>query len=103
MQTSALWILCALLIGCATPARLVEPPPASDGDQPILVGAHGPLSPERSRAMLDALAHQAGGSDLLVRHERSVQITNAYFVPDEQPVRAIEGTASRGLDVSLAL
>jgi cardiolipin synthase len=70
MSRRALWtlILCALLAGCATPARLITPPPPSAGEKPILVGANGPLSPERSQAILDALAKEAGGSDLVVRH-----------------------------------
>lgn len=35
--------------------------------------------------------------------ERSVHITNAYFVPDAQLVRALQDAAARGVDVTLIL
>ena len=68
MRGSGLLVLCALLWGCATPARLVTPPPASAGEKPILYGAHGPLSAERSRLILAAAAKEAGSDDILTRH-----------------------------------
>ena len=70
MQRIWLWLLCAMLAGCATPARLIKPPPPSAGEKPILVGAHGPLSAERSQAILARLSQEAGGSDILLRHIR---------------------------------
>ena len=68
MQRTWLWLLCALLFGCATSARLITPPPASAGEKPILYGTHGPLSPERSHAILAALAKGADNDDILTRH-----------------------------------
>jgi cardiolipin synthase len=68
MRARTLWVLCALLGGCATPARLVAPPPDAAGEKPILYGAHGALSAERSQTILNELAKESGHSDLLVRH-----------------------------------
>ena len=68
MQRTWLWLLCASLVGCATPARLVTPPPASAGEKPILYGAHGPLSAARSQAILTSLVKDTGSDDILIRH-----------------------------------
>jgi cardiolipin synthase A/B len=68
MRAKILCLLLVLLAGCATPAKLITPPADSAGEQPILVGAHGPLSAERSQAILDELAKESGNNGLLVRH-----------------------------------
>ncbi len=68
MHLRILCLLCALLAGCATPARLVEPPLASAGEKPILYDAHGPLSAERSQVILASLAKDTGAGDILTRH-----------------------------------
>ena len=72
MQASPPWLallLCTLLLsGCATPPRLPELTEVRPAGRPILVSAAGPLSPERSQAILASLARQAGTDDILVRH-----------------------------------
>jgi len=68
MQSRMLWVLCALLAGCTTPARLVTPPSDGAGDKPLLYSARGPLSAERSQAILAALAKDTGSGDILARH-----------------------------------
>jgi cardiolipin synthase len=35
--------------------------------------------------------------------ERSLHLTNAYFVPDEETVEALRDAARRGVDVKLVL
>jgi cardiolipin synthase len=70
MRRTILWLVCALLTGCATPAKVTSPPPDAAGERPILYGAHGTLTPQRSQALLDELAHEASGSDVLLRHIR---------------------------------
>jgi len=70
MRARIVCLLLVLLAGCATPARLITPPPDSAGEKPILYGAHGPLSAERSQAILAELAKESGNSDLLIRHIR---------------------------------
>ena len=68
MQRRMLWALCALLAGCATPARLITPPADSAGDRPILYDARGALSADRSHAILASLAKDTGSGDILTRH-----------------------------------
>src|SRR5690348_5061277 len=70
MRAITLWMIALLLSACATPARLLPPPPDGAGEKPILHGAHGALSPERSEAILSEVAKQAGDNPILVRHIR---------------------------------
>jgi cardiolipin synthase len=70
MQQLAPWLLALLLSACATPARIVSPPPDAAGERPILHNARGALSAERSEAILSEMAKQTGDSPMLVRHVR---------------------------------
>ena len=58
----------ALLTGCATPAQTPRLTEVKASAPPVLESANGPLSQERSRAILNALAKQAGTSEILLRH-----------------------------------
>lgn len=70
MRAVTTWVLCLLLTACATPARLIAPPADVPTEQPILVGAAGPLSAERSHAILAQLAAESDESQRLLRHIR---------------------------------
>ncbi|MGH7013870.1 MAG: phospholipase D-like domain-containing protein [Stellaceae bacterium] len=66
--------LALMLCACAVPNVNREIAAAPPGGQSV-VGAHGPLSDARSRAILDALKRQSPNSDILNRHlaiERAV-------------------------------
>lgn len=65
-----LWLLAlALLCGACAPShevrKVMQAPPV---EPPVLVGARGELSPVQTRAVLQALARQGQGSELLTRH-----------------------------------
>ena len=70
--------------------RLREPGPA-------IVRAIG-TSPDSTES-----ASQAALLSAIEHAERSVHITNAYFVPDERLLRALEGAARAGVEVTLVL
>jgi len=61
-------IICALLAGCVTPARLPPLDQVQASTPEALASADGTLSRKRSGAILTALAKQAGASDSLLRH-----------------------------------
>ena len=54
------------VFACSTLPRV--PPEAANDAAPILTGARGELSPERSKAILKAVGRQSGGSELLKKH-----------------------------------
>ena len=58
--------VCGLLLACTTLPR--SPVEVAGNATPILVGAHGELSPERSKAILRAVDARSGGSELLRKH-----------------------------------
>src|SRR3954454_19761092 len=62
------WIVCALLTGCVTPARLPSLDQVHASTPEALDSADGTLSRKRSHAILAALAKQAGATDTLLRH-----------------------------------
>src|SRR3954451_8906771 len=65
---AAFWIVCALLTGCVTPARLPSLDQVHASTPEALDSADGTLSRKRSHAILAALAKQAGATDNLLRH-----------------------------------
>jgi len=58
-------IVCGVF-GCSTLPHV--PPEVANNPTPILAGAHGKLSPERSKAILEAVDLQSGGSGPLEKH-----------------------------------
>jgi cardiolipin synthase len=58
--------VCGLVFACSTLPRV--PPEAATNPPPILAGANGELSPERSKAILKAVDRRSGGSELLKNH-----------------------------------
>jgi cardiolipin synthase A/B len=81
--------------GEAVPERAFFPTPVAVG--PLVVRAIG-SSPDEAFSQIYATLLSAIGSA-----ERSVHITNAYFVPDPQLLAALEAAAARGVTVSLIL
>lgn len=81
--------------GVPLPPRTYFPPLKEKGDQ--LVRAIGSTPDLQSSllysTLLSAISHA----------QRSIHLTNAYFVPDPQLVRALQDAALRGLDVTLIL
>jgi len=71
--------------------------PRLDEPGPAIVRAIG-TSPDSTES-----ASQAALLSAIEHAERSVRITNAYFVPDERMLRALEGAARAGVDVTLIL
>ena len=63
----AVLVVVALLAACASLPRMV-PDMATSKPPPRLTGSNGPLSPTRSRQILDALSAGQAGSNLLERH-----------------------------------
>jgi cardiolipin synthase len=76
-------------------ARRHFPPPEPAGRE--VVRAIG-SSPEEPFSLIYATLLSAIGSA-----ETSIQLTNAYFVPDPQLLEALEAAARRGVDVKLIL
>ena len=68
MQARTWLLLCALLAGCVTPARTPPLAEVKASVAPVLESANGPLSRERSRAILASFARQAGSSEILLHH-----------------------------------
>ena len=58
--------VCGLLVACSSLPRV--PSEVTSNAPPTLVGAHGALSPERSKAILKAVDQRSGGSELLRKH-----------------------------------
>jgi hypothetical protein len=58
--------VCGLLVACSSLPRV--PSEVASNAPPTLVGAHGELSPERSKAILKAVDQRSGGSELLKKH-----------------------------------
>jgi cardiolipin synthase A/B len=81
--------------GPALPARNYFPPVQPAG--PLVVRVIG-SSPEEPFSLIYATLLSAIGSA-----ETSIQITNAYFVPDPQLLVALESAARRGVAVTLIL
>ncbi len=77
------------------PPRNYFPPPESPGHQ--VVRAIG-SSPDEPYSLIYATLLSA-----ITNAEISVQLTNAYFVPDPQLLAALEAAAQRGVDVKLIL
>jgi cardiolipin synthase A/B len=64
-----IWLVsCALLAACATPAHTPKLDEVNASGPLVLETADGPLSAERSRAILASLANETGASDILLRH-----------------------------------
>jgi cardiolipin synthase len=61
-------ILSALLAACATLPDVHPWSRTGTGKSPTLVGVRGPLTPERSAAVLARMQAKGGGSDVFVRH-----------------------------------
>ncbi len=78
----------------ARPARPAAAVPVSQGKAAQVIGS-GPLSgPSRMYvAFLSALRHA----------ERTIYLTQAYFVPDQRTLDALVGAAGRGVDVRMVL
>jgi len=72
-----------------------RPRPEVAGDEVVRVIAS---SPEEPFSLIYATLLSAIGSA-----RTSVQLTNAYFAPDPQLLRALEAAAARGVDVTLIL
>jgi len=81
--------------GEALPARNLFPRPASKGGE--VVRAIG-SSPDEPFSLIYATLISAIGAA-----ETSVNLTNAYFVPDPQLLAALTDAAGRGVDVKLIL
>jgi len=81
--------------GDAIAAKNFFPPPQPAGR--LVVRAIG-SSPDEPYSQIYATLLSAIGSA-----ERSVHLTNAYFVPDPQLLTALEAAAARGVDVTLIL
>ena len=81
--------------GAPMGARIAFPRPESGGNE--VVRAIGG-SPDAAASLVYATLISAIGSA-----ETAVSITNAYFVPDPQFLRALEDAAARGVDVKLIL
>ena len=66
---SRIWLVsCALLAACATPAHTLKLDEVNASGPLVLESADGPLSTERSRAIVTALAKDTGANDILLRH-----------------------------------
>ena len=81
--------------GAPLPSRTYFPALKEKGDQ--LVRAIG-STPDLQNSLLYSTLMSA-----ISNAERSIHLTNAYFVPDPQLVRALQDAARRGLDVTLIL
>src|SRR6185312_344603 len=69
IRHARIWLVsCALLAACATPAHMPKLDEVDASGPLVLETAYGPLSAERSRAILTALANETGASDILLRH-----------------------------------
>ena len=81
--------------GTSLPQRNWFPAMKAPGSQPLRVISSGPEDPVPAIyvALVSAIAHA----------EKSVHITMAYFVPDEQTMEALKNAAARGVDVTLVL
>ena len=114
-----LFISFAGLCGCATlptVSEMIDTVPVID-EPPQIVSAGGLLSNEESRAIMERLKGPGAPIDILQRHimtfvlyisaltfaGKSVHMTNAYFVPDNQILTALTDAAQRGVDVRIVL
>ncbi len=82
--------------GCAAlPAREFFPPLGPEGDRVVSVIGSSP----------DGMAHRMYLTlvSALMRAERSIYLTAAYFAPDATTIAALTGAAARGVDVRLLL
>lgn len=81
--------------GPALPARQYFPELRPTGTELVRVIASTPEAPAREiyRALASAVQHA----------DRSVHITNAYFVPGRDLVKALKRAAARGVDVKIVL
>jgi cardiolipin synthase len=81
--------------GPELPQQAWYPQPARSGEHPVRIVASGPgdAAPAIYLSFLSAVAHA----------EKTVHVTMAYFVPDEQTIEAIKAAAARGVEVTLLL
>ncbi|MHB8108525.1 MAG: phospholipase D-like domain-containing protein [Syntrophorhabdaceae bacterium] len=70
---------------------LIEP----KGKELVLVIGSSPDEPDRLTYIMYVAA--------ILKAERSVRLTNSYFVPDRQMVNALKSASKRGVDVELVL
>lgn len=65
------------------------------GNELVMVISGSPDDPDRTTYVMYVAA--------IMKAERSVHLTNSYFVPDHQMMEALNSAAKRGVDVSIVL
>jgi cardiolipin synthase A/B len=67
---SSLVLICLLISGCAPLPNVKDliDEASLNAQTPEIVGAHGPLSPDQSKAILEKLKREVGETDILQRH-----------------------------------
>src|ERR1700757_3900447 len=63
-------LICLLISGCASlpNVKYLIDEASLNAQTPEIVGAHGPLSPDQSKAILERLKREVGETDILQRH-----------------------------------
>jgi cardiolipin synthase len=101
--------VCGALAGCASVPKVNDTPPPEPTQ---IVGAHGPLTPAQSRALLDRIAPEPGDAGILQRHtaiEQAVAETPlvagnaARLLIDGRETFAVMFAAMRGAKTSINL
>ncbi|HTC83567.1 MAG TPA: phospholipase D-like domain-containing protein [Rhizomicrobium sp.] len=101
--------VCGAIAGCASVPKVNDTPPPEPTQ---IVGAHGPLTPAQSRALLDRIAPEPGDAGILQRHtaiEQAVAETPlvagnaARLLIDGRETFAVMFAAMRGAKTSINL
>ena len=101
--------VCGAIAGCASVPKVNDTPPPEPTQ---IVGAHGPLTPAQSRALLDRIAPEPGDAGILRRHtaiEQAVAETPlvagnaARLLIDGRETFAVMFAAMRGAKTSINL